>query len=430
MDKEGSLRYDVENRSDLFSKLILSKENNDAITVDPEKPTAWKAPSLPTYVAAYVTLANILIFLAGTTGNVMVIVVVTRVRDMRSSINLYLVNLSIADLLVLLVCQPTALLEFYAKDRWFLGQALCVTIPVLEHTVLHASILTVVFITFERYLAICRPHSGIRLSSDGEFIFTIICIWLGAGLTSLPFLDMTSLKESTFYDGSPCKVCKTVLSKPWHTYYIVGTTTGFGVLPVIMLACFYVPIICRLRAKHGLSKETGRVSLTHADNTSSKRLQRSAALFSGGYRLRSHRQVIRMLLLIVVFLFLALVPMRVLALWQVLGPPGSTLSLGIEGYYNLIWLCRMLMYTNSAINPLIYSLLSTRFKIAFRLVLRCQSHVLNNVLNNRNQNMMTRRTALRLEVRSAFSTGSVSGHQHYPVSENSRGTTENNVEPL
>jgi hypothetical protein len=43
---------------------------------------------------------------------------------LRSSTNLFLLNLSVADLLVLAVCTPTSLLEIATrKDAWILGKA-------------------------------------------------------------------------------------------------------------------------------------------------------------------------------------------------------------------------------------------------------------------------------------------------------------------
>ena len=53
------------------------------------------------------------------------IVVVGIVRDMRTPTNYCLVNLAMADLLVLVICQTSALLEFYSEDRWFLGDVMC-----------------------------------------------------------------------------------------------------------------------------------------------------------------------------------------------------------------------------------------------------------------------------------------------------------------
>nr|KAG5692274.1 hypothetical protein BaRGS_007182 [Batillaria attramentaria] len=72
--------------------------------------------TMPVYLLAWVTLANVLVFVTGVVGNTLVILVVTLVRDMKTATNLCLMNLSIADLLVLLICQPSALTEFYAEE--------------------------------------------------------------------------------------------------------------------------------------------------------------------------------------------------------------------------------------------------------------------------------------------------------------------------
>lgn len=88
----------------------------------------WKSSSdlnFPLYLYIYVTLFNIVIFVVGIIGNLMVILVITRMHAMHTRINYFLLSLSIADLLVLTVCQPTALLVFYAKERWLIGEAMC-----------------------------------------------------------------------------------------------------------------------------------------------------------------------------------------------------------------------------------------------------------------------------------------------------------------
>ena len=79
----------------------------------------------PTYILVWVTMANLLVLVTGLVGNALVIVVVTCVRDMRTPTNLCLMNLSVADLLVLLICQPSSLLEFYAQEKWMLGDFMC-----------------------------------------------------------------------------------------------------------------------------------------------------------------------------------------------------------------------------------------------------------------------------------------------------------------
>ena len=79
----------------------------------------------PMYLFVCVTIFNILEFIIGVFGNAMVILVVCKVRAMRNPTNYFLFSLSVADLFVLLICQPTAMMDFYAMTRWYLGGFMC-----------------------------------------------------------------------------------------------------------------------------------------------------------------------------------------------------------------------------------------------------------------------------------------------------------------
>ena len=82
--------------------------------------------SIPLYMYLSVSTLYCLVFVVGLLGNATVIfVVVRRSSSMRTSTNIFLANLSVADVWVLLICVPTALTEFYAKDVWYLGETLC-----------------------------------------------------------------------------------------------------------------------------------------------------------------------------------------------------------------------------------------------------------------------------------------------------------------
>lgn len=53
-------------------------------------------------------------------------IVILKTKDMRNSTNIFLTNLSIADLLVLLVCTPTVLVEVNSPPEvWVLGEEMC-----------------------------------------------------------------------------------------------------------------------------------------------------------------------------------------------------------------------------------------------------------------------------------------------------------------
>jgi hypothetical protein len=66
-----------------------------------------------------------IILLIGVTGNILVIVIVTRYRDMRNATNLLLTNLSVADLFLLLFCIADGYQHLYGKDKHRLGSFMC-----------------------------------------------------------------------------------------------------------------------------------------------------------------------------------------------------------------------------------------------------------------------------------------------------------------
>uniref|UniRef100_A0A182FAY4 G-protein coupled receptors family 1 profile domain-containing protein n=1 Tax=Anopheles albimanus TaxID=7167 RepID=A0A182FAY4_ANOAL len=83
-------------------------------------------PQIPEYIRATSMVFCIIIMCLGVIGNIMVPIVILKTKDMRNSTNIFLTNLSIADLLVLLVCTPTVLVEVNSPPEvWVLGEEMC-----------------------------------------------------------------------------------------------------------------------------------------------------------------------------------------------------------------------------------------------------------------------------------------------------------------
>jgi hypothetical protein len=81
--------------------------------------------------------------------------------------------------------------------------------------------------------------------------------------------------------------------------------------------------------------------------------------------LRARRQVVLMLGTVVLSFFICLMPFRVFTLWIIVVPHEKIISLGVEGYYNLLFFCRIMVYLNSALNPILYNLMSSKFRVGF-----------------------------------------------------------------
>lgn len=80
----------------------------------------------PNYLRTTSMVFCIIIMCLGVIGNVMVPIVIFKTKDMRNSTNIFLVNLSVADLMVLLVCTPTVLVEVNSRpETWVLGREMC-----------------------------------------------------------------------------------------------------------------------------------------------------------------------------------------------------------------------------------------------------------------------------------------------------------------
>lgn len=84
------------------------------------------ADRFPAYMSLLMTLSCGLILIVGLIGNCLVPVVIWNNRDLRNSTNLFLLNLSLADILVLCVSMPTVLVEIHqTPEVWILGQVMC-----------------------------------------------------------------------------------------------------------------------------------------------------------------------------------------------------------------------------------------------------------------------------------------------------------------
>lgn len=72
-----------------------------------------------------------------------------------------------------------------------------------------------------------------------------------------------------------------------------------------------------------------------------------------------------MLIAVLAFFVICLLPIKVVFLWYIFVDESTLEALGLEAYLNLTYACRIMFYINSAINPILYNFMSTRFHHAF-----------------------------------------------------------------
>ncbi|XP_071635744.1 growth hormone secretagogue receptor type 1 isoform X2 [Temnothorax longispinosus] len=319
---------------------------------------------LPAYIRTTSMVACIIVMVLGIVGNLMVPLVVLRGKDMRNSTNIFLVNLSVADLCVLVICTPTVLIEVNSGPQvWPLGEHMCKAVPFVELTVAHASVLTILAISFERYYAICEPLRAGYVCTKARATFLCFLAWVAAALCTSPMIWVSQYREMRMTSHGVAHdvianvgrdqqvanqvnrvpVCLTQADTVASVTFFLLLVLLFFVAPFVILVVLYSFIVSHLI--------------------------RDSSTTSGGasdsYHSRARRQVVYMLLTVVVSFFVCLSPYRLLIFYIVIAPAEQIAAIDYDTFFCLLNFCRIMFYLNSASNPILYNLMSSKFRRGF-----------------------------------------------------------------
>ncbi|XP_049744971.1 neuromedin-U receptor 1 [Elephas maximus indicus] len=303
----------------------------------------------------------LLIFMVGTVGNGLTCMVILYHKTMRTPTNYYLLSLAVSDLLVLLVGMPLELYEMWRNYPFLLGASGCYFRTLLFETVCLASVLNVTALSVERYVAVVHP-----LQARSMLTPTHVCRVLGAvwGLSVLCSLPNTSLHGIQQLDV-PCRglvpdsaICTLVRPQALYKLVVQTTTLFFFCLPMATISVLYLLIGLQLR-REGLllrweAKGRGAAEARASDTC---RLQQRL-------QDRGRRQVTKMLFVLVVVFGICWAPFHADRLmWSFVSHWTDSLHLAYQ-YLHVI--SGVFFYLSSAVNPVLYSLMSSRFRETFQ----------------------------------------------------------------
>ncbi|CAF0727080.1 unnamed protein product [Rotaria sp. Silwood1] len=304
-----------------------------------EIPVEW-FPGLQTAACIFYTI----ILLVGIIGNILVIIIVTKYRDMRNATNLLLANLSIADLFHLLFCTPDGYQHLYGKDKHRLGTFMCSFSPFVQNVTSTCSVLTIMAISYERYVAICQPlkTSPLHLTLF-RTLPTAIFFWLISCLISIPFYIYSNTGSAQAIYNETIVTCFTHFPSSWGNEYLISCTLCLYVLIFFML-CYWHFSICSIL------------------------FNREALLRDNTIVTRYRRQVALLLIVLIITFFILILPHKMWAYIQHGLSNEEFFQMGFHRHSFIIISTRLLLYLNSAINPLLYSIMSTKFRQSFFLL--------------------------------------------------------------
>ena len=284
-------------------------------------------------------------------GNTLVIMVVFKYRAMQSPMNYLLANLALADLLFGIFIIPLRLLsqEFSHPEGW-VGELLC---KVITHGNVAwfcsaASVMTLVFIAWERYHAILHPLTARGRLTRARLRKMVASTWISSAVFILPetwFSRFDEEKQSCIYD----------FPDAWLKLDSILWLFLVGVMPLSAMGFLYGRVVVKLWFNRLPTMNVAQRAL-----------------------LKSRKQVTRTVLTVTVILALCWIPNLIhycLDSFKLIPKreENTASSQHSERLFRVI--THILVATNTAVNPVIYSAHDQKFRrFVYTLLCRRSRH--------------------------------------------------------
>ncbi|XP_019493736.1 PREDICTED: C-X-C chemokine receptor type 2-like [Hipposideros armiger] len=202
-----------------------------------------------------VVIIYALVFLLSLLGNSLVMLVILYSQVSRSVTDVYLLNLTMADLLF------TLTLPIWAASKakgWIFGTLLCKMVSLLKEINFYSGILLLACISVDRYLAIV--HATRTLTQKRHWVkFICIGIWALSLILALP----TFVFRKTVYPYNSSPVCYEDMganTTKWRVVMrVLPQTFGFLLPLLIMLFCYGLTLRTLFQAHMGQKHRAMRV---------------------------------------------------------------------------------------------------------------------------------------------------------------------------
>lgn len=304
-------------------------------------------------------LAYSAIFCVAIAGNLRVIVLVMQSSNMRRrTINLFVVNMAISDLLISLFAMPRTMIGIGdgTNGVWYIGgnigNALCKLCFFVQDTATAVSMESLIIIACDRYFALAYPTHAAPTTKRRLLI--IIVTWVIGGGVHFPYLFIYNI--ITYPIGDVCTHTWSQDRNEHFTmtlHYYFAQFTLFVLIPIVLLTALYSGILYKLKQQGYLIRSVSNGS------SSSKR--------------RREYHVLKMAIAILVACAVCWVPFNtyvfiLVFIWKFTGPCNL---------HDVQFFVFFMAFSNSAINPCIYIYFSRNFQKLSKRHLTTKKRVVN-----------------------------------------------------
>ncbi|XP_072259408.1 motilin receptor [Pyxicephalus adspersus] len=293
-----------------------------------------------------ITIVCLVITIAGLIGNTITILIIKRYKEMKTTTNFYLSSMAVSDIIILL-CLPFDLYRMWRFTPWIFGKFLCKSLALISEGCTYSTILHITALSIERYLAICFPLKAKVFITKRRVKIVIAFLWVIALLSASPLYNLfDNIRVVNETDSS-----KTI----WECRYTKYASDS-GLLMIMMWVTtvyFFCPMFC-------LTILYGFIGKTLWKNRNCIRGPNAAN------RERSHRQTVKILAVVVLAFVVCWLPFHIGRLIYVYTT--SIHVMRISQYFNIV--AMQLFYLNASINPILYNLISKKYRTAAYRLLR------------------------------------------------------------
>ncbi|XP_066477622.1 glucose-dependent insulinotropic receptor [Tiliqua scincoides] len=272
-------------------------------------------------------------------ANVLVIIVIYQLRKKKPCRNyIFILNLAAADLLVGVMCIGEAY-DHATKDLFDTELTLCLLRICLSITPCIGSILTLLLVSLDRYLAVKLPLYYPTLMSKRPIVFALVILWTVSFLVGHLPLIAKPLQQPKFLNY--CGILNATKSD-----YLYIICFGIFIPALLTLVCLHVSV--------------GRIAYLHH-----KQIQHACLCTDTTVAHLRHFKALRTVLVVIICFILFWGPYYVAALVRAICS-SCNLSVGVKDFLFLLG------EINSLINPFIYSLYSKDIKTQFISLMKCK----------------------------------------------------------
>nr|XP_033782442.1 histamine H1 receptor [Geotrypetes seraphini] len=193
--------------------------------------------------------------------NILVLYAVKTERKLHTVGNLYIISLSVADLIVGVAVMPLNIVYLLSRE-WILGRPVCLFWLSMDYVASTASIFSLFILCLDRYRSVRQPLQYLKYRTKTRASVMISGAWLLSSMWIIPILGW-----HVFANGGIREVPEHTCETEFHrvTWFKVLTATVNFYIPSLLMLWFYTKIYKAVR-EHYQHRELGNGAFRSVDN--------------------------------------------------------------------------------------------------------------------------------------------------------------------